>query len=127
MTDETSEDFAQAVAQAEIARHTLARTEDYLRRGRRYHALSDEQLTGLWVSVIRIWAKAFHLRPTEVADAEAEFSLRGVVPSGALVKAELDQICAAAANMIERLPEEAKDRLNNEIEAAYLEDLQWKN
>ncbi|WP_257791917.1 hypothetical protein [Methylobacterium durans] len=44
-----------------------------------------------------------------------------------MVKAEVEQICAAAASAIERLPDDTKDRINNGIGAAYLEDLKGKS
>jgi hypothetical protein len=91
----------------------IDRTADYLRRGRQYAALLDEEL-------IRLWKTAFHdlvanpgseeVRLYE-SDLKSEIGLRGKVAPMDEVATALDELTQNFVNGIERLQAESPEQL----------------
>lgn len=119
MSDDDHADPATARAFAGFVRSTVERTEDYLRRGRRFEALPNDALAALWINGMRAWAGTVHPRPTDLDDADAEFALRGMRPPYELAASELRTVIAAADAAFDALCDEQRAVAFRAVVAAY--------
>lgn len=118
---------AEDIVFAALARDDLAKTQNYLERGRRFADLSDESLASRWVHEIRTWAKSVHRRPTALNDADAEYMLRGQEAPYHLVTAEVEAILVAVFRVNEAMSDEDRARANAVMTAEYEADQRSRN
>jgi hypothetical protein len=98
--------------------------QDYVNRGRLLENIPEETLAEDWVSLMRAWAAAPEIgQDPRRRDIEAEYSLRGVQPPYALVKAEMDVLARGAAELIQQMDIVAGE----EIDSMILVRPSWKS
>jgi hypothetical protein len=99
-----------------MAEAQMRMIQNYVNRGRLLENIPEETLAEDWVSLMRAWAAAPEMgQDPRRRDIEAEYSLRGVQPPYALVKAEMDVLARRAAELIQQMDIVAGDEIDSMI------------
>jgi hypothetical protein len=121
--------IAEMAVQYALAHEPMASAKAYADRGRKLAALSDDGLRTEFISAFRAWAIDPHDRAIRArqSDVTAEYALRNQEPPYDLVAADIDEICRAASEFSESLPQERRDQIGESIVIDYLQAQQHKS
>lgn len=112
------------IAAHAIADDTMSKVAAYLRRGRRFEALTPDELAIQYAEALQLWADNLYDPAAQALSDEvvAEYDLRGQeVPQG-LAPEALERIVQAASKLLHCLPEDARATIEADLVRGFEDD-----